>query len=95
MMFARHLRERVRQGQITCSVRIWRNARVRAGGVYPMDEGRIVVESIREIGLADVDDDLARKSGFDDVTDLLATARHGSGTNVYLIEFTYAGPRYD
>jgi hypothetical protein len=95
MMFARHLRERVRQGEITCTVRIWRNARVKEGGVYPMDDGQVVVTSICEIGRDDINDDLARRSGFDDVADLLETAQHGSGTNVYLIEFTYVGPRYD
>jgi hypothetical protein len=33
--------------------------------------------------------DLARQSGFKGVVDLLKTAKHGSGTNVYLIDFDY------
>lgn len=36
--------------------------------------------------------DLARRSGFMGVVDLLKVAKHGSGTNVYLIEFHYVGP---
>ena len=32
---------------------------------------------------------LARASGFDGVVDLLKTARHGSGEEVYLVEFHY------
>ena len=34
----------------------------------------------------------ARESGFDGATDLLGTARHGGGDNVYLIRFHYLPP---
>jgi hypothetical protein len=37
MMFTKRLREGIRQGRITCSVRIWKPVRVRPGGVYPME----------------------------------------------------------
>ena len=47
--------------------------------------------SIREIALGDVTGELARESGFDGVVDLLKQAKHGSGTNVYLIRFRYIG----
>jgi len=62
---------------------------VKAGGRYPLDEGEVVVTSIREIGLQDVTSELAVRSGFDDVDDLLATARHGRGERVFLVEFVY------
>ena len=35
---------------------------------------------------------LARESGFTDVKDLLAIAKHGPGENVYLIRFHYLPP---
>jgi hypothetical protein len=89
MMFAKRLREGIRQGKITCSVRIWQRPHVKVGGVYPMEGGHVLVESIREIGLSDVTGDLARESGFDGLVDLLKTAKHGRGTNVYLIRFRY------
>jgi hypothetical protein len=54
-----------------------------------MDEGHIIVDSIDSIDLAEITDDLARESGFDSVTALLAIARHGAGDNVYLIRFHY------
>ena len=54
-----------------------------------MDEGHIVVDSIVPIALADITYDLARESGFDSVDDLLQTAKHGAGNNVYLIRFHY------
>lgn len=92
MMFARHLRQGVRDGRITCSVRIWQKPRVRPGGTYRMEEGHVVVESIREIAWDDITGELARRSGFKGVADLLEVAKHGAGTNVYLIEFYYVPP---
>jgi len=92
MVFTKHLREGVRRGRITCSVRVWTRPHVKAGGRYRMDEGHIVVDSIVSIRLADITHDLARESGFDSVKDLLETAKHGSGENVYLIRFRYLPP---
>jgi len=89
MQFARHLRQGVRDGAITCSVRIWQSPRVKSGGLYPMEGGHILVESIREIRLEDVTGDLARRSGFQGTVDLLKTARHGKGSNIYLVTFHY------
>ena len=80
----------MRRGRITCSVRIWTCLHVKVGGRYPMAEGEIEVDSIEEITLADITPDLARRSGFDDVADLLAIAKHGRGENIYLIRFRYA-----
>jgi hypothetical protein len=57
-----------------------------------MDEGQIVVDSIVAIRLADITSDLARESGFHSVKDLLQTAKHGAGDNVYLIRFHYLPP---
>ena len=90
MVFTRRLREGVRRGAITCTVRIWTSPRVKVGGRYRMDEGEIEVDSIREITLADITPDLARRSGFKDVADLLAIAKHGRGDNIYLIRFRYS-----
>ena len=89
MQFTKRLRAGVRDGSITCSIRIWQRPHVKAGGIYPMEEGHIIVESVREIALEDITGDLARRSGFLGVVDLLKVAKHGSGTNVYLIEFEY------
>lgn len=92
MMFARRLREGVRRGDINCSVRIWRSPRVKPGGLYPMEDGHILVESIERIAIEDITGELARRSGFDGVIDLLKTAKHGSGTNVYLVTFVFVPP---
>jgi hypothetical protein len=92
MMFTKRLRDGVREGRITSSVRIWKTQRVKPGGIYPMEEGHIVVDSVRPIALEQVTGELARRSGFQGVVDLLKVAKHGSGTNVYLIEFHYVAP---
>jgi len=93
MVFTKRLRDGVRRGEITCSVRIWKNPHVKVGGRYRMDEGEIVVDSIEPIGLPDITGDLARESGFLGVLDLLKVAKHGSGDKIYLIRFHYVPPR--
>jgi hypothetical protein len=93
MQFTKKLRERVRCGEITSSVRIWMSPRVRAGGRYRMEEGEIEVDSIEPIGFPDITPQLARESGFLGVLDLLKTAKHGRGEKVYLVHFHYVPPR--
>ena len=92
MVFTKRLREGVRRGRIRCSIRIWQRLQVKVGGRYPMDEGHIVVDSITSIERTDITDELARESGFNSAEDLLETASHGGGNNVYLIRFHYLPP---
>lgn len=92
MMFAKRLRQKIREGRITSTVRIWHRPRVKVGGMYPMEAGHVVVRSIREISLDQVTGDLARETGFEGIVDLLKVARHGKGSNIYLISFDYVGP---
>ena len=92
MTFTKRLREGVRNGEITCSVRIWTRPHVRVGARYRMDEGEIEIDSIESIGLPDITPELARESGFLGVLDLLKVAKHGSGQNIYLVRFHYIPP---
>ncbi|HET6169773.1 MAG TPA: ASCH domain-containing protein [Terracidiphilus sp.] len=92
MMFTKRLREGVRRGEITCSVRIWTRPHVTAGSRYRMEEGEIEVDSIETIGFADITPQLARESGFLGVLDLLKVAKHGKGQNIYLVRFHYVPP---
>lgn len=80
------------RGEITVSVRIWQRPHVKIGGRYPLGPGFIEVTSLRQIALDDITPALARRSGFAGVVDLLKVAKHGSGRNVYLVEFVYSGP---
>lgn len=89
MVFSKRLREPIIAGEITCSVRVWQSPRVRVGGHYRLGSGAIHVTSIREIGLEGITPELARRSGFQGVVDLLRVAKHGPGEKVYLVEFGY------
>lgn len=93
MMFAKRLREGVRRGEITCSIRFWTRPHVKVGARYRMEEGEIEVDSIQPIGFPDITPELARESGFLGVIDLLKVAKHGKGENIYLIRFHYVHPR--
>ena len=92
MIFTKRLRDGVRRGEITCSVRIWKRPHVIVGNRYRMEEGEIEVDSVLPITLADITPELARESGFKGVVDLLKVAKHGRGENVYLVRFHYIPP---
>ena len=92
MLFEKRLRERVRRGQITCSVRIWLRPRVTVGKRYQMEEGQIEVDAVVPMTYADITPELARASGFKGVVDLVKVAKHGRGENVYLVRFHYVPP---
>jgi hypothetical protein len=93
MVFTKRLREGVRQGEITCSVRIWQRPHVKVGNRYAMEEGEIEIDSITPIGYPDITPQLARESGFLGIVDLLKVAKHGPGENIYLVRFHYIPPR--
>lgn len=89
MMFAKPLRERVRSGEITTSVRIWLTPRVTPGGRYRLLDGHIEVTRLQEIDLGDVTEAMAREGGFASLTALMETARHGRGERVFLVDFVF------
>ena len=93
MVFAKRLRDGVRRGEITCSVRIWTRPHVTVGARYRMEEGEIEVDSIEPIGFPDITTQLAQESGFLGVLDLLKVAKHGKGENIYLVRFHYVRRR--
>jgi len=90
MTFTKRLREPIMRGEVTCSVRIWQRPHVKVGGRYSLGPGFVEVKSIRQITLSDITPELARRSGFAGVVDLLKVAKHGRGENVYLIDFRYS-----
>ena len=93
MVFAKRLRDGVRSGAITSSIRIWQRPHVKVGGRYAVEDGHIEVDSIEEIALQDITHQMAVESGFLGVIDLLKVAKHGPGENVYLIRFHFVPPR--
>jgi hypothetical protein len=93
MMFTKRLRDGVREGRITCTIRFWTRLQVKVGGRYRMDEGEIEVDSIEPIGFPEITPELARESGFLGLIDLLKVAKHGKGEKIYLIRFHYVRAR--
>ena len=90
MTFTKRLHPGIVAGEITQTLRIWKNLRAKVGGRYPFDGGgEIEVTRIREIELSDVTPDMARRQGFAGLVDLLKVAKHGSGQRVFLIDFEY------
>jgi hypothetical protein len=92
VQFTKFLRDGVRSGEITCSVRVWTRPHVIAGHRYPMEGGEIEIDSIAPITFAGLTPELAHASGFASVADLLKVARHGRGENVFLVRFHYLPP---
>jgi hypothetical protein len=92
MQFMASLRDRIRRGEITSTVRLWQSPRVKVGGRYAMPPGFVQVTRIMEIALADVTPELARQTGFAGVVDLLKVAKHGAGRRVFHVEFRYIAP---
>lgn len=93
MQFLKALRRRIQNGDIDCTVRLWQRPHVRVGGRYAVPPGYIVVTSVLEMSLSDITPELARRSGFAGVVELLKIAKHGPGRRVFLIEFRYEKPR--
>lgn len=89
MLFVKYLRDGVRSGEITTSVRIWQRPHVKVGNRYRMEGGEIEIDSLEAITFADITPGLARACGFKTVGDLLKVAKHGPGANVYLVRFHY------
>lgn len=92
LSFTKRLRARIMRGEITCTVRIWRNLRVKIGGRYPLGGGHVEVTRIQQVDREDITEEIARRSGFADLDDLMGVAQHGSGESVFLIDFVYEGP---
>ncbi len=92
MQFAKRLRPLVQSGEVTCSVRIWKQPRVKVGGRYALPPGEIEVLSITGLTRRQLTRELAIRSGFESVDDLLEIAQHGTGECIFLVEFCYHDP---
>lgn len=93
MQFLSSLRDRIRRGEITTTVRMWQRPHVKVGGRYALPPGEVEVTRIFEVSLADVSPELARRAGFSGVVDLLKVAKHGAGRRVFVIDFRYVKNR--
>ena len=91
MEFSRELRDDVLAGDITLSVRLWKQPRVRRGGRYRVGPGEIEIDAIELLPFAAIGDEDVRRSGEVDREALRRRAAHAGpihdDTLVYRIEF--------
>jgi hypothetical protein len=94
--FSRELRNDVLAGDITLSVRLWKQARVKRGGRYRVGLGEIEVDAIELVPFAAVTARDVRRAGEPDRETLRQRAAHAGpideDTLVYRIEFHPMSP---
>ena len=95
MQFSPDLRDRVADGTITVSIRLWSRPKVKVGGVYRSGDVTIEVDDIDLLPFSSItDDDLAR-TGESDREHLRRRAAHAGPINddtlVFRIEFHVVG----
>jgi hypothetical protein len=91
VQFSPDLRDRVAEGTITVSYRLWSRPKVKVGGVYRSGSVTIVVDEIDVLPFSSItDEDLAR-TGEPDVETLRRRAAHAGpihdDTVLYRVEF--------
>jgi hypothetical protein len=95
VQFSADLRERVADGTITVSYRLWSRPKVKVGGVYSSGSVTIEVDEIELLPFSSItDEDLAR-TGEPDLESLRARAAHAGpvhgDTLLYRVEFHVVG----
>ena len=98
LMFTAEDHQRVANGEIIVTWRLWKYAHVKAGKLYATGfpfGGAIAVEDVREVRSADVTDDDAREVGQLDARSLIEYARSHTGraveadTMLYRVQFHF------
>ena len=91
MQFSPDLRDRVANGTITVSYRLWSRPKVKVGGVYRSDSVRVEIDEIELLPFASITDDDLAQTGEPDVETLRRRAAHAGpiqdDTLVYRVEF--------
>jgi hypothetical protein len=91
VQFSPELRERVADGTITVSVRLWSRPKVKVGGTYRSGDVTIEVDDIELLPFASITADDLPRTGEADLETLRARAAHAGpihdDTLVYRIEF--------
>jgi hypothetical protein len=99
VQFSAELRDRVADGTITVSYRLWSRPQVKVGGLYRSGAVMIEVDEMELLPFSSItDEDLAR-TGESDLEALRARAAHAGpihdDTFVYRVEFHVVGQPHD
>ena len=96
MQFSAELRDRVADGTITVSYRLWSRSKVKVGGVYRSGAVTIQVDDIELLPFASITTDDLERTGETDVEALRLRAAHAgpidSDTMLYRVEFHVVSP---
>jgi hypothetical protein len=99
VQFSADLRDRVADGTITVSYRLWSRPKVKVGGVYRSGAVMIEIDQIEPMPFSSItDEDLAR-TGEPDLETLRRRAAHAGpvhdDTVLFRVEFHVVGPQRD
>lgn len=96
VQFSPDLRDRVADGTITVSYRLWSRPKVKVGGVYRSGSVAIVVDDLELLPFSTVSDDDLARTGEPDLETLRRRAAHAGpiddDTLVYRVQFHVVGP---
>jgi len=96
MQFSPELRDRVADGTITVSYRLWSRPKVKVGGVYRSDAVMIEVDDIELLPFSSITDDDLERTGEPDLESLRQRAAHAGpiddDTILYRVEFHVVRP---
>ncbi len=91
MQFSRELRDKVIEGSITVSFRLWQRPMVRVGGVYPVRDAYIQVDAVDLLPFYAISTADVRRSGEPDRESLRRRAAHAgpitNDTVLFRVEF--------
>ena len=96
MQFSVELRDRVADGSITVSYRLWSRPQVKVGGLYRTGSATIEVDDIELLPFSSITDEDLASTGEPDLETLRRRAAHAGpihdDTLVYRVEFHVVRP---
>lgn len=99
MQFSADLRDRVADGTITVSFRLWSRPKVKVGGVYRSGSATIEIDDIELLPFSSITDDDLERTGEPDLESLRQRAAHAGpiedDTLVFRVEFHVVRPSRD
>ena len=91
MLFPLRILHAIRDGRVDLAFRRWERARVRQGSRQRTAVGVLEVGSVEVVERSALDDEDARRAGFDSLGDLLAMLDGRGRGEIHRIELRYAG----
>lgn len=99
VQFSRDLRDRVADGTITVSYRLWSRPKVKVGGVYRSGSVAIVIDDIELLPFSSITDEDLAPTGESDIEAIRRRAAHAGpvdqDTLLYRVEFHVAQANND